>query len=217
MQSQQRAEITSKAIVGAWNQIVEAPDEILVDLISETTERICGFKPERELVEQFLSRRVRALPDLQLPSEELSRRPPPTPYRNSPPTTALGAPSSATTIRQPQPIDGKRISPISFTFLESQRRPNSWNDVLIQLCDLINELHPRDFHKVLTIPRSQRHGAKWPYHFSRTPSDLRISKGSRNSDICAEVDLTAATMVNLCYDLVQLFGYQQDSLTIECR
>ena len=217
VQSQQRAEITSKAIVEAWNQIVEAPDEILVDLISETTERICGFKPERELVEQFLSRRVRALPDLQLPSEELSRRPPPTPYRNSPPTTALGAPSSATTIRQPQPIDGKSIRPISFTFLESQRRPNSWNDVLIQLCDLINELHPRDFHKVLTIPRSQRHGAKWPYHFSRTPSDLRIPKRIRNSYIYAEVDLTASTMVNLCYDLVQLFGYQQDSLTIECR
>ena len=217
VQSQQRAEITSKAIVEAWNQIVETPDEILVDLISETTERICGFKPERESVEQFLSRRVRALPDLQLPSEQPPRRPPPTRHRHSPPTTALGGPSSATTIRQPQPIDGKSTRPVSFTFLESQRRTNSWNDVLIQFSGLINELHPRDFDKVLTIPRSQRHGAKWPYHFSRTPSDLRIPKEIRNSGIYAEVDLTAATMVNLCYDLVQLFGYQQDSLTIECR
>ena len=63
VQSQQRAEITSKAIIQAWNQIVEAPDEILVELISETTERICGFKPEPELVEQFLLRRVRARND----------------------------------------------------------------------------------------------------------------------------------------------------------
>ena len=82
VQSQQRAEIAGKAIVEAWNQIVETPDEILVDLISETTERICGFMPERELVEQFLSRRVRALPDFQLPSEEPSRRPPPAPSAN---------------------------------------------------------------------------------------------------------------------------------------
>ena len=58
VQSQQRAEITGKAIVEAWNQIVETPDDILVDLISETTERICGFKPEPESVEKFLSRRV---------------------------------------------------------------------------------------------------------------------------------------------------------------
>ena len=111
--------------------------------------------------------------------------------------------------------------PVSFTFLDNQRRPNSqyyrWNDVLIELCSLINELHPRDFDKVLTIPRSHMPGAKWPYHFSRNPIDLRKPKSIRNSDIYAEVDLTAATMVNLCYDLVRLFGYNQDSLTIECQ
>ncbi len=82
VQSQLRAEIAGKAIVEAWNQIVETPDEILVDLISETTERICGFKPERELVEQFLSRRGGALPDRHLPSEPPSRRPPPAPLAN---------------------------------------------------------------------------------------------------------------------------------------
>ncbi len=63
VQSQQRAEVTSKTIVLAWNQIVETPDEILVDLISETVEGICGFMPEMELVEQFLLRRVHALND----------------------------------------------------------------------------------------------------------------------------------------------------------
>ena len=63
VQSQQRAEITRKAIVEAWNQIVDTPDEILVDLISETAERICGFKPKPESVQQFLSRRVHALND----------------------------------------------------------------------------------------------------------------------------------------------------------
>ena len=62
-QSQQRAEVTSKTIVQAWNQIVETPDDLLVDLISETTERICGFKPERKLVEQFILRQVSAHDD----------------------------------------------------------------------------------------------------------------------------------------------------------
>ena len=58
VRSQQRAEIIDKTIIEAWNQIVEIPDDMLVDLISETTERICGMKPEPELVKQFLSRRV---------------------------------------------------------------------------------------------------------------------------------------------------------------
>ena len=75
VQSLQRAEVTTKTIVQAWNQIVETPDEILVDLISETTESICGFKPEPELVEQFLLRRVHALNDAPdgSPLLELSR------------------------------------------------------------------------------------------------------------------------------------------------
>ena len=60
VESQQRAEITGKTIAVAWAQIVETPDELLVDLISETTERICGFKPEPELVKQFLAGRAHA-------------------------------------------------------------------------------------------------------------------------------------------------------------
>ena len=60
VESQQRAEIVGKTIAAAWTQIIETPDELPVDLISETTERICGFKPEPELVEQFLLQRVHA-------------------------------------------------------------------------------------------------------------------------------------------------------------
>ena len=63
VESQQRAEIIGKAIDAAWIQIVETPDDLLVDLISKTTERICGLKPEPELIEQFLAGRAHALTD----------------------------------------------------------------------------------------------------------------------------------------------------------
>ena len=63
VESQQRAEIASKAVMQAWTQIVEGPDEILVELISETAERICRFRPDPELVEEFLLRRAGALND----------------------------------------------------------------------------------------------------------------------------------------------------------
>ena len=81
VESQQRAEIIGKTIAAAWTQIIEAPDELLVDLIAETTERICGFKPETELVEQFLLQRVQALNDaldgspLPVPSRETNAPP----------------------------------------------------------------------------------------------------------------------------------------------
>ena len=62
--SRQRAEVTSRAIVEAWKLIVGTPDEMLVDLISKTTEHICGFQPEPESVRQFLSGHVYARGDV---------------------------------------------------------------------------------------------------------------------------------------------------------
>ena len=73
VKSQARAEIIGEAIVKAWNCIVETPDELLVDLIAETTENICGCKPKPELVKQFLSRSVRASSDASHPTQEPPR------------------------------------------------------------------------------------------------------------------------------------------------
>jgi len=38
----------------AWNKIVTEADTLLIDLIAETTEKICGFKPDMEDVKRFI-------------------------------------------------------------------------------------------------------------------------------------------------------------------
>ena len=101
VESQQRAETISRTIVAAWNHIVETPDELLVDLISETTERICGFKPEPELVEQFLAQRIQTIFDAPPEPEVQPRRRPPTP--------APIGPTSDTTRQVP---GGRQDSPL---------------------------------------------------------------------------------------------------------
>ena len=210
VKSQQRTEITSKAIVEAWKQILETPDEILVDLIAETAERICGFKPETLLIEEFLSQGIQLLasPPPRTGNSERGNSLPPPPRSASP---------AGRTISGPQHIDGKDQQPDSMTFQGQQRQPRSWNDVLIQLCEMINELRPQEFDKVLSIRRSERASAKWPHHFSRTDGDLRKPKAIPNSDIYAEVDLNATTLVDLAYRLVKYFGYAESSLTIQLQ
>ena len=59
VESQQRYD----AIDAAWAQIVETPDDLLVDLVSRTAERISGLKPEPELIKQFLAGRAHTLTD----------------------------------------------------------------------------------------------------------------------------------------------------------
>ena len=38
----------------AWNKIISAPDELLIDLIAEHTEKLCGYKPVNATVKQFI-------------------------------------------------------------------------------------------------------------------------------------------------------------------
>ena len=49
-----RAELESeRTIPRAWDVILAGPDSLLVDLISETVEEMCGWRPSREQVTQF--------------------------------------------------------------------------------------------------------------------------------------------------------------------
>jgi hypothetical protein len=40
----------------AWNKIIVEPDVLLIDLVAETTEKLCGFKPDIDDVKKFLER-----------------------------------------------------------------------------------------------------------------------------------------------------------------
>ena len=43
-----------EALPVAWNRIMEEPDSLLVDLLVESAEKICGYKPEASSVSKFL-------------------------------------------------------------------------------------------------------------------------------------------------------------------
>jgi hypothetical protein len=45
--------LIEETIPEAWNKIITEPDSLLIDLLSETTEKICGFKPEIDETTRF--------------------------------------------------------------------------------------------------------------------------------------------------------------------
>jgi hypothetical protein len=72
--------IVKDAIPRAWNQLIAEPDELLVELIADRAASICGFRPELELIQQFLSRLSHSpapLPPDGLPKPEPGPHPPP--------------------------------------------------------------------------------------------------------------------------------------------
>ena len=65
-----RKNAVEKTLPEAWNELISEADSLLLDLLSKTTEKLCGYKPEDNEVVRFLKRygdRFRVSPQEETP------------------------------------------------------------------------------------------------------------------------------------------------------
>ena len=53
--SKQKEYLIHDTLPLAWNKLISEPDELLIELIADTTEKQCGYKPDNSTVEDFIS------------------------------------------------------------------------------------------------------------------------------------------------------------------
>jgi len=191
--SKQKQHLIKETLPKAWKKIITEPDELLVELLAETTEKLCGYKPDNEMVEQFLirvsqeavtHRKKEILPPAQLPPSRIS----------FPPSEGY---------------TGKSI--VAFTLKGSKYPVRSWKEMLIKITNLMLSEHREQFDKVLNLV-----GRKRPY-FTRNPNELRAPERINNTDIYVEMNFNANEIVKLSKSIVELFGYRENDLSIEVR
>ncbi|MEA2062748.1 MAG: type I restriction enzyme HsdR N-terminal domain-containing protein, partial [Gemmatimonadota bacterium] len=54
LKSRKRKDTVSKTLPTAWERIITEPDELLVELLLDKTEEICGYRPDSKEVQDFL-------------------------------------------------------------------------------------------------------------------------------------------------------------------
>lgn len=194
---QQKQNILRETLHKAWNKIITEPDELLMDLINDTTEKLCGYKADSELIEQFLSTNKSqfSLHDIQ-------------PTR-VPVKTTKKKPFSLVKSEASEDHAGKSIT--CFYFKNKKYEVRSWRDLLFELLNIINSLYRNEFERVLEL-----RGRKRPY-FTRDKNELRKPAKISNSNIFVETNLNANNVIKMCYDLLALFGYSQEDLQIEAH
>jgi len=65
----QKSKIISQTIPEAWNKIITEPDSLLVELLIEIVERLCGYKPEANKIKEFLKNnrdQLTVLPNIEI-------------------------------------------------------------------------------------------------------------------------------------------------------
>lgn len=189
--SRQKQYLIKETLPKAWNKMITEPDELLVELLADTTEKLCGYKPDNETVEKFLT---------EIPHSSITQNKKEIPIPVHLPAGQISRPPL-------KDYSGKSI--IAFTFKGTRYPVRSWKEMLMKIANLMLSAHIEQFDKVLNLV-----GRKRPY-FSRNPNELRSPERVNNTGIYVETNLSANSIVKLSKSIIALFGYKEDDLSIE--
>jgi predicted type IV restriction endonuclease len=190
-QAKQKAILIKEYLPKAWQAIMKEPEKWLVDIVVKVTEGLCGYKPDKETVKNFLS------------SDSAIKL-------NIPPLITLEPTSKPQEKRSVQELyTGKSIH--AFTFKEKKYMVKSWKAMLLKVCELINEKHKDKFEFLINLS-TQGRGV-----FSKDKDRILISEKIPGTDIYVNVDLTPKATAALCYEVISAFGYKESDLSIEAE
>jgi predicted type IV restriction endonuclease len=206
-----KQKMASEIIPEAWNKVLSQPNMIFVELLRETTEKICGYKVEAKIIERFLEKNLDKWLATKRPTSSAA-----------PPAKIIEVPSLEnkrpnkfsivplkTTIKKPEYYIDKEIK--SFSFNGNNHPVRYWEDMLTTLCDYFASVHSKDFEKVLWISGEDK------TYFSRYSDQLRIPEKIKGTDIYVETKLGPDEIVKTSRSLLTEFGYNHAELKISTK
>lgn len=123
-QNQRQAKI-SGTLPKAWSQLVSEPDDLLVDFLAEKTKKLCGHKPYKNEVKQFL---LTCRQQGTITSPTADPKPKPEPLKSA---------------------KGTKLKAFTFDGKPYQNPTKSWAAGLVKICEILSEIRSDQFKKVL--------------------------------------------------------------------
>ena len=199
--------IAADFIPQAWNQIISQPNKIFVELLSDSTEKICGHRIESSRIEKYLKKHLDKLL-IKIPETSVT---PPAKLKSEQKIREVTISKDSMTakaemIQRPDTYAGKAVK--SFKFNENTYKIDQWAGVLTTLCDILVVKHEKDFEKVLWVSGGDK------TYFSRNWDQLSKPEEIDKTEIYVETKLTPDEIVKTATALIAEFGYSQDKLRI---
>lgn len=137
----------------AWEQLLEEEDELLIELLADRVESLCGYKPTPDSVAQFIK-------------ENIILRTIPTTI--SPPISRISTPKQVATLISSRTTEATKQFPIGFV-LEGQHYPaRSAREVLESVFETLSKRDASILDRFAALPK---HGRTRRY-LARNPHDL---------------------------------------------
>lgn len=188
--SKQKELLIIDTLPKAWSKLIYEPDELLIELIADATEKLCGYKPDNSVVEDFISSTITG--------DQVSIG-----------TGKAKVPIKRIELTNVESYSGKSVT--AFVFKNTRYEVRYWIEVISQIGRLMYNLHRSDFEGVL-----QLRGSKRPY-FTRNPNELRTPQRIEDSNIFMETNLSSNSIVRISMNVILLFGYSEEDFSIEAH
>ena len=203
-----KQKIAAEFVPRAWNQIISQPNKILVELLSEYTEQLCGHKVESGQIEKFVKKHLDKwlIKDVRSLSSAPSDNKIEAPIPEDEPTASASIVDQVASNKKRGVYEGKTIK--SFAFDGRTYEVRHWEEVLTTLCNHFANTHKKDFEKVLWI------SGQYTAYFSRNEEELQIPEKIKKTDIYVETKLSPDEIVKTAKLLLTEFGYSPDMLMI---
>ena len=173
----------------AWKQLIADPDDLLVELLNEKVKELCGWEADLAQVKRFLSDSMSPTLAQSFPTPPLT---PPQPRMQG-----IGA---------QRPHEGKKPSPVSFSFCGEKFGIKTWNELLTKLGEVVYKRHPSEFDKVSTL-------GGW--HSAGKLSPTSRPKPIGDSGWYVYTNRDRDQLKSMCHKLLATFGYREQDLVIE--
>jgi len=190
----QKRNILRDALPKAWYKILNDPDDRLLELLIETTEKLSGFRPEIEDVEKFIIN-MQSLPIAKPETSSPSRIPlTSSVFRKKPAIYPEGS------------YINKRIG--SFKLFGNTHHPRTWKELLVLVSEEMYRRHSAEFSRCLSL-----RGSRMSY-FSQQPNELSQPMQIAGSPFFVETKLNSNSIVKRSRELMGLFGYSESDLHV---
>lgn len=188
-QGQERDRLAATSLQPAWDQLVNDPDERLIDLLSNKIEGLCGHAPSPDLVAEFL----KGLGSVQ-------------PERDSTLSLSATAPLEGLFTRERR--TKAKTHPVAFTFLDTRYAASTWKALLVRVCEvLVHNVGRNEFERRVL-------GANKRY-FGRDRIGMRDPEPIPGTSLFVDTHLSSNGVRQRCRLVLGFFGHAPESLTFE--
>jgi hypothetical protein len=189
--ARQRDFFIKESLPKAWAQIMSDPKKWLADILGSVTEELCGYHPDRQAIEEFISSKLTDKMDLE---RVILPKP-------------ASQPLPARTAVKGDDYTGKTV--LSFTLKGTRYEVKSWKAMFLKLCELVLPAHKEELDVLFTLSKPGKE------YFSKNPYQLLTCEKIAGTSMYVDVNLTAREVVELSHRMLHLLGYEDNTLSLE--